>query len=49
MLTARDEVDDRLRGFAEGVDDYVVKPFAMAELRRAGHRGAAAPRARSPR
>jgi len=32
MLTARDEVDDRLRGFAEGVDDYVVKPFSMAEL-----------------
>ncbi|KQO62824.1 response regulator [Curtobacterium sp. Leaf261] len=32
MLTARDEVDDRLRGFAEGIDDYVVKPFAMAEL-----------------
>ncbi|WP_154096606.1 response regulator transcription factor [Microbacterium testaceum] len=32
MLTARDEVDDRLRGFAEGVDDYVVKPFTMAEL-----------------
>ncbi|WP_440710777.1 response regulator transcription factor [Herbiconiux sp. YIM B11900] len=32
MLTARDEVDDRLRGFAEGIDDYLVKPFAMAEL-----------------
>ncbi|KAJ1683191.1 hypothetical protein LUZ63_021590 [Rhynchospora breviuscula] len=32
MLTARDEVDDRLRGFTDGVDDYVVKPFAMAEL-----------------
>ena len=32
MLTARDELDDRLRGFAEGVDDYVVKPFAVAEL-----------------
>lgn len=32
MLTARDQVDDRLRGFAEGIDDYVVKPFAMAEL-----------------
>src|SRR4051812_23723061 len=23
MLTARDEVDDRLRGFAEGIDDYL--------------------------
>jgi DNA-binding response OmpR family regulator len=32
MTTARDELDDRLRGFAEGADDYVVKPFAMAEL-----------------
>lgn len=32
MLTARDEVDDRLRGFSEGIDDYLVKPFAMAEL-----------------
>ncbi|MFE1646835.1 response regulator transcription factor [Microbacterium sp. P01] len=32
MLTARDEVDDRLRGFTEGVDDYLVKPFSMAEL-----------------
>ncbi|MET3450087.1 response regulator transcription factor [Curtobacterium pusillum] len=32
MMTARDELDDRLRGFAEGADDYVVKPFAMAEL-----------------
>ena len=29
---ARDELDERLRGFAEGADDYVVKPFAMAEL-----------------
>lgn len=32
MLTARDGVDDRLRGFAAGIDDYVPKPFAMAEL-----------------
>ncbi|MDF2045952.1 response regulator transcription factor [Microbacterium sp. Kw_RZR3] len=32
MLTARDEVDDRLRGFAEGADDYVTKPFTVAEL-----------------
>lgn len=32
MMTARDELDERLRGFAEGADDYVVKPFAMAEL-----------------
>ncbi len=32
MLTARDAVEDRLRGFAQGVDDYIVKPFALAEL-----------------
>ncbi|MBM6400783.1 response regulator transcription factor [Phycicoccus sonneratiae] len=32
MLTARDEVSSRLRGFDSGVDDYVTKPFAMAEL-----------------
>ncbi|MBT9254055.1 response regulator transcription factor [Phycicoccus sp. MAQZ13P-2] len=32
MLTARDGVSSRLRGFDSGVDDYVTKPFAMAEL-----------------
>ncbi|AZZ49832.1 DNA-binding response regulator [Rathayibacter rathayi] len=32
MLTARDAVEDRLRGFDEGADDYVVKPFVLAEL-----------------
>ena len=32
MLTARDTLDDKLRGFAEGADDYLVKPFAMPEL-----------------
>ncbi|MFD9894476.1 response regulator transcription factor [Amycolatopsis sp. NPDC059027] len=32
MLTARDGVEDRLRGFDEGADDYVVKPFVLAEL-----------------
>jgi len=32
MLTARDGLDDKLRGFASGADDYLVKPFAMAEL-----------------
>ncbi|WP_026802546.1 response regulator transcription factor [Arenimonas oryziterrae] len=32
MLTARDTLDDKLRGFAEGADDYMVKPFAMKEL-----------------
>jgi DNA-binding response OmpR family regulator len=32
MLTARDTLEDKLRGFAEGADDYMVKPFAMREL-----------------
>ena len=32
MLTARDELHDRLTGFKAGADDYVVKPFALAEL-----------------
>jgi two-component system copper resistance phosphate regulon response regulator CusR len=32
MLTARDTVHERVRGFELGADDYVVKPFAFAEL-----------------
>jgi two-component system, OmpR family, response regulator len=32
MLTARDGVNDRLRGLTAGADDYVVKPFVLAEL-----------------
>lgn len=32
MLTARGEVDDRVRGLQLGADDYLPKPFAMAEL-----------------
>jgi DNA-binding response OmpR family regulator len=32
MLTAADGLEDRLAGFAAGVDDYLVKPFALAEL-----------------
>ena len=32
MLTARDGVDDRVRGLDLGADDYLVKPFAIAEL-----------------
>jgi DNA-binding response OmpR family regulator len=32
MLTARDTVDDRVRGLRGGADDYLVKPFAFAEL-----------------
>jgi DNA-binding response OmpR family regulator len=32
MLTARDTLDDKLAGFRAGTDDYLVKPFEMAEL-----------------
>jgi len=32
MLTARDAVEDRVRGLDSGADDYLVKPFAFAEL-----------------
>ena len=47
MLTARDQVEDRVEGLDAGADDYVVKPFALEELfarvrallRRAGAEG----------
>lgn len=32
MLTARDTLDDKLLGFGAGADDYLVKPFDLAEL-----------------
>jgi DNA-binding response OmpR family regulator len=32
MLTARGGLDDRVRGLDEGADDYLVKPFHLAEL-----------------
>jgi DNA-binding response OmpR family regulator len=32
MLTARGRLQDRVRGLDEGADDYLVKPFALAEL-----------------
>jgi two-component system, OmpR family, copper resistance phosphate regulon response regulator CusR len=49
MLTARDKVEDRVRGLEQGADDYLVKPFAFSELlarvnallRRGGHAQAA--------
>lgn len=50
FLTARDAVEDRVRGLATGADDYVTKPFSMVEvearlralLRRAGLTGTTA-------
>ena len=33
MLTARDAIDDRVQGLDSGADDYLVKPFAIEELR----------------
>jgi two-component system response regulator MprA len=33
MLTARDAIDDRVDGLDAGADDYLVKPFALRELR----------------
>jgi two-component system response regulator MprA len=33
MLTARDSVSDRVTGLEAGADDYLIKPFALAELR----------------
>lgn len=32
MLTAKNQVDDRVKGFELGADDYLVKPYAFAEL-----------------
>ncbi len=32
MLTARDAVDDRVKGLDKGADDYLLKPFSFAEL-----------------
>lgn len=32
LITARDQLDDKLKGFEIGVDDYLIKPFALAEL-----------------
>ena len=32
MLTARDQIENKVEGFAAGTDDYLVKPFAMKEL-----------------
>jgi DNA-binding response OmpR family regulator len=32
MLTARGQIDDKIRGLDQGADDYLVKPFSIAEL-----------------
>ncbi|WP_454688213.1 heavy metal response regulator transcription factor [Achromobacter aloeverae] len=32
MLTARDKIEDRVRGLHDGADDYLGKPFALSEL-----------------
>jgi DNA-binding response OmpR family regulator len=32
MVTARDSIDERVRGLDQGADDYLVKPFALPEL-----------------
>lgn len=32
IITARDEIDDRVRGLESGADDYLVKPFGVREL-----------------
>ena len=47
ILTARDAIADRLAGFADGADDYLVKPFASAEL--VARIGALCRRAERPR
>lgn len=33
MITARDSLDDRIQGLDSGADDYLVKPFELAELK----------------
>ncbi len=32
LLTAKDDVEDKLKGLDSGADDYLVKPFAFSEL-----------------
>jgi two-component system, OmpR family, response regulator len=32
MVTARDAIEDRVRGLDQGADDYLTKPFSLAEL-----------------
>ena len=37
MLTAKDNVSDRVQGLDAGADDYMVKPFSLDELLASGH------------
>ena len=49
VLTARGEIEDRVRGLEAGAVDYLVKPFSMAELvARAARAAARARRTRRP-
>lgn len=41
IVSARDEVDDRVKGLGAGADDYVVKPFSILSLRRGSTRSCA--------
>jgi len=41
ILSARDQVDDRVKGLEGGADDYLVKPFAFVEAAGAGARAVA--------
>jgi len=49
MLTARDRLADKLDGFAEGADDYLTKPFELAELLARCRALAQRPRVHQPR
>jgi DNA-binding response OmpR family regulator len=49
LLTAKDEVSDRVAGLDAGADDYVVKPFSIEELLSQGALAADAGRKQRPR
>jgi two-component system response regulator MprA len=48
MLTGRDTVEDKLRAFDAGVDDFLAKPFAPEDIDRSGARAVAAQEHRGP-